>query len=120
MCLGVLACNSEPAATSGPGRVVGALVSPNGAEGAVVLELVGSGLGAISAEEGIALAGVAGDVVRVVVVRERPGRIEFTIQVADLSSPPSVRIVEVAGPDDRLRSGLAGYGIALTPVRSAR
>lgn len=108
-------CTDGPA--PGPGTLAASLVSPHGAEGAAVLELVGPGIEGVSGGAGARVWGRpgGGDTVAVVVVADQPGALTFRVAVADTLLRPEVRVVEVAGPDDALRGVLAGYRVELTP-----
>lgn len=97
---------------SGPGTLTATVVSPNGSEGAAIVLLVGDGLGAVSPVDGRVFAGQSGDTLRVVVVNDDPGALRFQVAVADTTRPPQAVLVEVSGPDDRLRGG-AGYAVEL-------
>ncbi len=115
-----LACGEEatqPAPV--PGDLAVSLISPNGIEGAAVLETVEEGILEITSEVGQAHHWRAGDVSRIVVLLDEPGEIRFTLSVADLNRPPQLRVVEVADPDNRLRSLLVGYVVESEPVVGA-
>jgi hypothetical protein len=111
--LGALACDAtSPRGPSGPGEVAARLVSPNGAEGAAVLELSGSGIGAVRASAGTTLFIAAeGATTRLVLVRETPGELAFHVHLADRATAPTARVIEVAGGDDQLRTSLTGYRV---------
>lgn len=85
------------------------VVSPNGAEGAAVVVLVGEGLREASAVEGRVFSDRRGDTLRVVVAQEPAGTLQFLIAVDDTTQRPTGSVLEVAGPDDQLRPALAGY-----------
>ncbi len=114
-----VACGSGPVEMSGPGTLLGTLHSPNGPEGAAVIDLVGPGLGLLRVESGLAFTSVSGDVTRAVILRDRPGVIEFTLEVPDRGSPPAVNLIEVAGGDDQLRSSLQEYAVRFAAVPSS-
>lgn len=102
-----------------PGDLAVNVVSPNGFEGAAVLETADEGILEITSEAGQAHHWRAGDVSRVVVLLDEPGDIRFTLSVADLNRPPRLRVVEVSDPDNRLRSILLGYVVESEPVMGA-
>ncbi|HSW28831.1 MAG TPA: hypothetical protein VLH75_04960 [Longimicrobiales bacterium] len=106
-------CGDEGPA-SAPGTLTATVVSPNGAEGAALVTLLGMGMGAVGPSEGRVFAEAHGDTVHVVVVNLAGGGLRFTVQVADTTKPPTGILVEVSGPDDRIR-GLAGYRLELRP-----
>ena len=98
-----------------PGTLTAVVVSPNGAEGAAWLELVGSGLGAVTAADGRAFSERRGDTVQVVVVREEAGELVFLVQVDDATLLPSAVLHEVADGDNQLRADLSGYRVEVRP-----
>lgn len=99
------------------GEYVAVLESPHGAEGAAVLELSGSGMDAVTATSlSLFRQPVAGGI-RLVLVREPAGRLEFRVRMASGSRLPAVRVVEVVDGDDRQRASLEGYEVSFTPVR---
>jgi len=100
-------CGSEP---SGPGTLTATVVSPNGDEGSAVVALYGSGLGEVTALEGRVFSRAVGDTLHVVVVNPDGGPLRFTVRVDDVGSLPTGAVLEVAGPDDALRT-LADYRV---------
>lgn len=110
------ACSDEP--TGGaprPGEMRATLVSPNGPEGSAVLELTGGTIQDVAAAEAfVRVYWVSGTPARFVVLRLEPGEIAFRLLTADVNDPPELRVVEVGGPDDALRSDLSGYSVAVT------
>lgn len=107
----VAACTDE-GPRSGPGTLTATLVSPNGAEGAAVVVLVGdagavTGLGDTEAH---AFAGADGT--RVVLINQAGGELAFRVAVADTTQPPSPIVQEVAAPDDSRRASVTGYSVA--------
>jgi hypothetical protein len=120
--LGVAACGDEPTPptpTPVPGDLVVSLVSPNGGEGAAVLETGDEGIVDIAAEGSQAYLWQAGGASRIVVLLDEPGDVRFTISVEDVNEPPRLEIVEVADGDNRLRESLTGYRVVLEPVIGA-
>ena len=95
---------------SGPGRLTATVVSPNGAEGAAMIKVIGSGVVDILPLEGRVFSERHGDTLNVVVVNPEGGALRFTVSVADTTTPPQAVLLEVAGPDDRVRP-LAGYSV---------
>jgi hypothetical protein len=94
------------------------LESPNGVEGAAVIELVGPGLGTVTAAAGQAFTHVSGDTTRVVVLLDAPGRVEFTVHLSGLTYPGAA-VLQVADSADQLRA-LAGYRAKITGGTSRR
>jgi hypothetical protein len=63
------------------------------------------------AVEGQVFARQGVGVVTLVVVLDKPGEIAFRMSVADIRSPPTVTVLEVADGDDQVRETLAGYEV---------
>jgi hypothetical protein len=106
------ACESAGPA---PGTMTATVVSPNGAEGAAHLTLFGPGVEGVAQLDARTFSNVKGDTVQVVVVRDQPGQLRFTIQVADTTRPPVAILREVAAGDNALRTGLGGYSVEIRP-----
>lgn len=107
--LGLLGgCGDDP--VPGPGVLTAAVESPSGAEGAALLKLVGSEVLQITAIDGRVFSEHHGDTVMVVVVNEAGGKLRFGVEVADTTRRPAVTLLDVSGPDDRLRA-LRGYSV---------
>lgn len=107
--LAMTACDDDP--VPGPGTLTVTLVSPNEAEGAARILLVGSGMGTVQAVEGEVHTRARGDTLSVLVLRPVAGLLRFTVQVADTTRRPRAAVVQVAGPDNRLRPALMGYSV---------
>ena len=103
--IAVPACEDSP----GPGQFTVNLVSPNSAEGAALIRLVGPGLLGVSPIEGEVHGRIAGDTLEVVVLRETPGRLRFEVEVSDSGRRPRAQVVQVAGPNNELRGALSDY-----------
>ena len=110
------ACGSDQPVPLGPGALEATLVSPNGPEGAAVLELAGPGLGEVTVAEGEVFEQADGNTTRLVIVRDIPGQIRFRVQVIERSEPPTATVVEVADGTNELRSSISGYQVEFTPV----
>jgi hypothetical protein len=103
-----------------PGDLDVTLVSPNGSEGAAVLETEDEGVVEVSVEEGLqAFHWTEGGLTRIVLLLDGVGEIRFRMSVTDVYRPPRLELVEVADGVNRLRSSLAGYEIAVEPVEGA-
>jgi hypothetical protein len=103
-----------PSGPRGPGSVGVDLVSPHGAEGSAVFEVVGgTGLGAVTALGGEVFYEHGTDATRVVIVLDTSGHIGFRIRSQDVRNLPTVTLVQVADGNDQLRGSLAGYEIEL-------
>ena len=112
-CLGVAACDDAPPEPQPvPGDLVVRLVSPNGSEGAAVLQTTDGGITEISVEAGLhAFHRTEGGLTRIVLVRDEAGEIRFVMSVEDWNRPPQFEIVEVADGTNRLRASLVGYEV---------
>ncbi|UCG85934.1 MAG: hypothetical protein JSW71_18805 [Gemmatimonadota bacterium] len=114
--LGFSACGSDPAGPTGPGQLKVALRTLFGRDDAAAfVELTGPGINAVTAIDGELFSSRSGNTVRIVVLPNEPGVIEFLVDVDDRSIPPDARLMEVAGGDNRLRSN-AGYWFAIQPL----
>jgi hypothetical protein len=94
-----------------PGAVTFALVASGTApvEGGAVFLLPGDTLATATVDDGMIFLRSVPEGTRVVIVRGTPGAIRFRVDVEDVHRPPDVRIEQVSGPDDRLRSDLSAY-----------
>ena len=113
--LALLAACGEDPPTPGPGTLTATLVSPNGDEGAAVVALFGDGIQSVSAVAPTeAFPRLDDDGARVVLINQAGGLLEFQVALADTLQKPDVTIVEVAGPDDALRSNAEAYTLEFT------
>ena len=116
----VLACGLGSCDSGPTGPVAGDLeftvVSPNGPEGAALIELRGSGLGPITPLDSRVFAHALGDRTNVLVVRTSPGTIRFHMTVNDVQNLPIATVLDVAGGDNQLRNVSAGYRVEATVV----
>ncbi len=86
-----------------------ALVSPNGAEGAAVVDVAGT-VENISGSSGVSVYTTPSATgTRVILVRMTPGALEMSFRTQDISRPPNISVVEVADGDDAVRASLTGY-----------
>lgn len=103
--LAVSACDDGP----GPQRGIEfRVLSPNGAEGAALVEIVARiDVATVTGPEGgWTLARTSGDTTWVFVAMRAPGELSFSLTSSD--GVPAVRLLQVAGDDDQLRA-LEGY-----------
>lgn len=94
-----------------PGTLTATLVSPNGGEGAVLLELTGEGVGDVALASGGHVFVEGTSPKRVLLVFDEPGTTRFTVEVPDVGDPPAVRFVEVVAPNNQVRASLSGYKV---------
>lgn len=104
------ACD-DPGPVPGPGTLTAVVVSPNGPEGAAVVSFPSEGVGEIGAVSGEVFSRVENGSVTVVVINEPGGDLAFSVALADTTQKPLGLVEEVAAPDDKLRSTLAGYAL---------
>jgi len=90
------------------------LVSPNGDEGAVLIEMTGSGLRELTVKEGRVFTTGTDQRVRAVIVLDEPGKIRFQIEMDDPTAAISATVLEVADGNDEVRTSLTGYDVAFT------
>lgn len=111
-------CTDSPTAPApSPGELIATLQSPNGAEGAAVLQLSGIGLGVVRADStGLVFSERQGNVARVALILPTPGEARFRVRVEDIHTPPTATVLEVAGADNQLRGSLAGYSVRFSQV----
>ncbi len=102
-----------------PGDLAVVLLSPNGPEGAAVLETTDGGILQITSVSGQTAHWRAGGATRIVVLLDAPGEIRFRLSVDNVRSPPEITIIEVADGDNRLRDDLSGYSVSVQPVTGA-
>ena len=107
--LALAACSSDGTAPKGPGEFRAVVVSPDGDLGAAVLEL--GGVADLTPVAGRAFTQRNGDVLRVVIVLDEPGQIEFRIRLADPAGQPAATIVEVADGDNQVPESISGYRV---------
>jgi hypothetical protein len=120
-CLLAAACDDAPPEPQPvPGDLDVTLVSPNGSEGAAVLQTEDEGIVGISVEEGLQVFHwTEGGLTRIVLLLDDVGEVRFRMNVTDVNRPPQLELVEVSDGSNRLRSSLEGYEIALDPVEGA-
>ena len=100
---------------SGPGTLTAIVESPNGAEGAALIWLIGTGVESLEPLIGDFHTSVVGDTTKVLVILDAPGNIVFHLKLADMSRPPRATVLQVADGQNELRADLIGYGVRYTP-----
>lgn len=95
------------------------LESPNGAEGAVSLQLTGGGIASLEATGATLLASTVSGGKRVVVLKEPAGSIEFDLTIERGNDVPEVQVLEVVDGQDQPRASLAGYDVEFTRTGEA-
>lgn len=106
----VAGCDDPSASREQAGVLTARVVSPNGAEGAALVEVSGA-IEELAADAGTTVSGApaGGGITRVLVVRNAPGELSFRFRVPDVGRPPSARVVEVADGSDQPRADVSGY-----------
>ncbi len=104
----LVACTDQ--SPPGPGILTATLKSPNGAEGAAVVVLMGPGIGEVTPVGSNQLYSNSSlDEVRIVLINQNDGTLAFRVEVADTTIEPAAIVEEVANPDNLIRSTLDGY-----------
>lgn len=109
--VGTTACDRATTPSS-PGKVVSTLVSPFADDGAALIEFTGD-VQSVTAPAGTTayLESRAAGVVRVLLVRETPGKFEFTLGLANRSRLPSARVLEISDAADVPRTDISAYRV---------
>jgi len=105
----------DAAPVSAPGTLTATLESPNGAEGAALIHLIGAGVSFLEPLTGDLHTSVLGDTTKVLVLLDAPGEIAFLLNVADTTQPPVATLLQVADGQNQIRPGLGGYSVRFTP-----
>ena len=113
--LGALVLSVACERTTSPAQdatVVARLVSTHTDDGAALIELTGE-VQSVSASSGIVIYSeqTAAGVLRLLVIRDTPGPIEFSLQLADRSRRPTARVLQVADGADQPRGDVSGYRV---------
>ncbi len=94
----------------GPGILTATLKSPNGAEGAALVVLMGPGIGEVTpVGSNQVYSNSSLDEVRVVLINQNDGTLAFRVEVADTTIEPAAIVEEVVDPGNRLRPTADGY-----------
>lgn len=102
------ACNDG--SSPKPSGAAGHIVSPNGAEGAAVIEFAGV-VSSINVSGGVGYLSSTGGVTRVALILEQPGTIRFSLPGVALGAGPAATVIEVADGNNHPRAALAGYAV---------
>jgi len=100
---------SDGAGNGGPGKLTYRLDSPNGDEAGFLVEISGALTGVPWAPGARSEALDMDGKVILAVVAQEPGQLQLVLAVEDKEDPPDLLILQVVGPDNRLRSNLADY-----------
>jgi hypothetical protein len=113
------ACDDGTGASSAGGEFIAALQSPNGPEGAALLELTGEGIESVAGSSVSLFQLPVSGGRRVMLVREPAGVIEFRVRVAAGNELPDARVLQVVDGNDQVRASTDGYRVTFTPTRGA-
>jgi len=104
------ACERTTSPAPRAGVVAARLVSPHSDDGAAYLEITGR-VDSVMATAGtlVYTEQTSGGIMRVLLIRETPGPIQFSLRLADRSQRPTVRVLEVADGQDQPRGDLNAY-----------
>lgn len=106
------ACSDDASAPPAGGHYLATVVPPAGnTDGAALIELVGTGIDTVRAVAGEVFTQRYAEGMRVVVVRDSPGTIQFALELAPGSRTPRASIVEVSDGNDAVRTSLTGYRV---------
>ena len=95
-----------------PGVLTLFVYSPFGEEGAALLDIEGGAVTAVTADAEAAVYMVPdGTRLRIAIVRAVAGDLKVQVAVSDTSAALNPRLLQVAGPNNTLRSSLSSYGI---------
>jgi hypothetical protein len=94
-----------------PGALTLVLRSPNGAEGAALLDIAGTYVTGVGADGSAVYSHPDGDRLRIAIARAQPGELRAIVALSDTTRPLDARVVQVAGPTNALRGSLAGYTV---------
>ena len=104
-------------AASEGGEYIAALQSPNGHEGAAMLEMTMDGVEDVSASSATLFRQPVSGGVRMMLIRDAAGRVEFRVRMAPGHEMPAVRVIQVVDPDDNVRASTDGYEVTFTRTR---
>lgn len=107
-------------AASEGGEYIAALQSPNGDEGAAMLEMTTEGVEDVSASSATLFRQPISGGVRMMLIRDAAGRVEFRVRMAPGHELPTVRVVQVVDGDDNVRASTDGYEVTFTRTRGDR
>lgn len=101
------------------GEYIVTLESPNGPEGAAILEITDQGVESITASAAALFRNRISGGQRLVLVREPAGPIQFRIRLAEGNGFPEVRVIEVVDGQDQRRPSVQGYEVSFTRTRGS-
>jgi hypothetical protein len=103
-------CSGESSPTKELTGAIGRVDSPNGAEGAAILEFA-SPVAEIMVAGGSSHLRTIGSVTRAALVLDRPGIIRFSLPEFESANAPAATVREVADGNNALRGSVASYRV---------
>ncbi len=103
--------STGPAGGSRAGTVTLRLVSPNGPEGAAVIDLASGPVLSVDADGDVVDVVSAGGRTRVVMLRNPAGELRARVSMSDTTQALNPSVVEVADSLNVLRTSLSGYAV---------
>jgi len=94
-----------------PGQLTLVVRSPNGPEGAALLEVDGGAVTGVTGDASAVWTVRSGTRLRIAIVRATPGELRAAVAVLDTTAKLEATLVQVAGPSNELRGSLTAYGI---------
>jgi hypothetical protein len=117
LALGAVRCSGDedPTGPPPPDPVPGSLVlvvrSPNGAEGAALIDVAAATVAEVTPDSGSVIQVPDGERLRIAIVRNQPGTLSAVLAVSDTAAPLDIRLLQVADAVNGLRPSLAGYTV---------
>jgi hypothetical protein len=104
------ACSGEGSPTQELRGAIGRVDSPNGAEGAAILEFAAP-VSEIVVAGGTSHLRTIGSVTRAALVLDRPGIIRFSLPAFESATAPAASVLEVAAGNNAIRPSIATYRV---------
>jgi hypothetical protein len=106
----ISACSKDDGPTSHLEGPIGVVTSPNGAEGAAIVEFAGV-VDSVMIEGGTAFLRSAGGITRAALILDQPGTIRFSLPKVSSGSLPATSVIQVADGNNQLRSNTSAYQV---------
>lgn len=110
MLLTSLLAACHDASSPKPSGAAGHIVSPNGAEGAAVIEFAGV-VSSINVPGGVGYLSSTGGVTRAALILQQPGTIRFSLPGVAIGAGPAATVIDVADGNNQPRAAVAGYTV---------
>lgn len=107
-----LGCENDPTGGEGPGTVTAVLESPVEDDGGALIEFTGAEITAVEAVDGWALVSQREGAVHVAAIAGTPGDIRLVLSLADASTTPAARVLQVVDVGNSPRS-TDGYAVRI-------